>query len=205
MKGWQISGTIFAHTGLPYTVFDKLQAAVLQANNFFASIYAVPAGPIAHAAACGKGAAEPLSPHPCQTAQVLANGNPNPAAQFVQATCETGFNAGNLPSQSNDCGGSVVALAQGRNRFRGPSYFNTDFGLLKTTQIRGWEGARLGLGLQFFNFFNHANFGFPDNNIADQAFGRIGYAESPPTGILGQGLGGDGSPRNIQLKAELRF
>jgi hypothetical protein len=205
MKGWQISGTIFAHTGLPYTVFDKLQAAVLQANNFFASIYAVPAGPIAHPAACGKGAAEPLSPHPCHTAQVLANGNPNPAAQFVQATCETGFNAGSLPSQSSFCGGSAVAFAQGRNRFRGPGYFNTDFGLLKNTQIPGWDEARLVLALQFFNFFNHANFGFPANNIADQAFGRISYTESPPTGILGQNLGGDASPRNIQLKAELRF
>ena len=205
IKGWQISGTIFAHTGLPYTVFDKLQGAILQANNFYGPIYAVPTGPIAHAGACGKGAAAPLSPHPCQTAQVLANGNPNPDALFVQATCETGFNTGNLPSQSNYCGGSAVTFAQGRNRFRGPSYFNTDFGLLKNTQIPGWEKARLGLGLQLFNFFNHANFGFPDNNIADPEFGRITYTESPPTGILGKALGGDASPRNIQIFGLLRF
>jgi len=29
---------------------------------------------------------------------------------------------------------------------------------MKITKLRGWEGATLGVGLQFFNFFNHPNF-----------------------------------------------
>ena len=65
----------------------------------------------------------------------------------------------------------------------------------------------LGIGFQFFNFFNHPNFGFPDNLSSDPAtsYGRIFYLQQPPTGILGAGFGGDISPRMIQVKAQLRF
>lgn len=136
---------------------------------------------------------------------MLADGTPNPNARFVQAGCETGFNTGTLPGPLGSCGGPFVTFAQGRNRFRGPSYFNTDFTVMKNTRIPGWEKATLGIGFQFFNFLNHPNFGFPDNNISDQPFGQIFYLEQPPTSILGNGFGGDSAPRIIQLKAQLQF
>jgi len=98
-----------------------------------------------------------------------------------------------------------VLHAQGRNRFRGPSYFNTDLAIMKNTKIPRWENAELGIGFQFFNLFNHPNFGLPDGGISDQTFGQISRLEQPPTGILGAGLGGDIAPRMIQLKAQLRF
>jgi hypothetical protein len=100
-----------------------------------------------------------------------------------------------------------VSLAQGRNHFRGPSYFNTDFAIMKNTNLPHWEGAVLGIGFQFFNFFNQPNFGTPDNASSDPAtsYGRIFYLQQPPTGILGAGFGGDISPRMIQVKAQLRF
>jgi hypothetical protein len=123
----------------------------------------------------------------------------------VQTRCETGFNTGNLPGPSGPCGGPAVSFAQGRNRFRYPNYFNTDFSIMKNTKIPRWENAMLGIGFQFFNFFNHPNFGRPDNFSSDASFGQIFYMESPPTGILGAGLGGDASPRNIQLKVQLQF
>ncbi|HEU0047439.1 MAG TPA: hypothetical protein VFQ43_07525, partial [Nitrososphaera sp.] len=64
----------------------------------------------------------------------------------------------------------------------------------------------LGVGLQFFNFFNHPNFGFPDNAVSDSTFGQIGYLEQPPTSVLGTGFsGGNASARMIQLKAQLQF
>jgi hypothetical protein len=206
VKGWQISGTIFARTGFPYTVIDGAEASELNGNNFFGTIYAVPVGPLGSGTSCGKGAAIPVSPHPCQPPQVLADGiTPNPNAFFVQTGCETGFNAGTLPAPSGPCNGPAVSIAQGRNRFRGPSYFNTDFAIMKNTKIPGWEKGELEIGFQFFNFFNHPNFGLPDNNLPDPGFGRIFYMESPPTSILGAGLGGDASPRNIQLKVQLHF
>jgi hypothetical protein len=204
--GWQVSGTIFAHSGFPYTVFDYEQSGILSQNNYFGMLYAVPARPLGSDPSCGQGAAIPLAPHPCQVPQVLADGvTPNPNARFVQSGCATGFNSGNLPAPSGSCNGPAVSFAQGRNRFRGPAYFSTDFTIMKNTKLPGWEGASLGIGCQFFNLFNHPNFGFPDPGLSSSSFGQILGLEQSPTGILGSGLGANASPRMIQLKAQLQF
>ena len=205
VKGWQVSGTIFARTGFPYTVFDNAESSALAPNNYFGSIYAVPVGPLPPGLPCGEGAAIPLAPHPCLPSQVLASGNPNPGALFVQTGCETGFNTGQLGPSGSCSNGRVVSFAQGRNRFRYPRYFNTDFSIMKNTKIAGWENVVLGIGFQFFNFFNHPSFAGPDNFISDPGFGQIYYLEQPPTSILGNGFGGDVALRMIQLKAQLRF
>jgi Carboxypeptidase regulatory-like domain len=207
VKGWQVSGTIFARTGFPYTVGDSQKSGELAPNNYFGTIYAVPVGPLGPGPACGKGAALPLAPNPCQPPQVLADGiTPNPNAHFVQAGCETGFNSGTLPGPLGPCSGPAVAFAQGKNRFRSPSYFNTDFTIMKSTRLPGWEKGLLGIGFQFFNFFNHPNFGIPIAGVSDgQLFGGIPYLEQPATSILGGGRGGDAYGRMIQLKVQLRF
>jgi hypothetical protein len=205
VKGWQVSGAIFARTGFPYTVIDFAESGNLVTKNSFGLIYAVPAGPLGSGPSCGEGAAIPLAPHPCQPPQVLADGTTNPQARFLQSGCETGFNTGHL-GPFPDCKGPPVTFAQGKNHFRGPSYFNTDFAIMKNTRIPHWENAVLGIGLQFFNLFNHPNFGFPDILSSDQTFGQILGLEQPPTSILGA-FGGSVSvsPRMIQLKAQLQF
>ena len=76
---------------------------------------------------------------------------------------------------------------------------------MKTTKIPGWENGALQIGFQFFNFFNHPNFGLPDNYSDSGTFGQIFYMAQPPTGILGAALGGDVSARMIQLKVQLKF
>ena len=55
-----------------------------------------------------------------------------------------------------------MSFAQGRNRFHGPRYFSADLTIMKNTRLPGWENQQFGLGLQFFNVFNHPNFGMPD-------------------------------------------
>jgi hypothetical protein len=208
VKGWQVSGAIFARTGFPYTVFDIAEANSLNGNNFFGTIYAVPVEPLPAAKSCGKSAFVLSLSTPCLPPQLLADEvTPSPGALFLQSGCETGFNTGHLPGPSGPCGGLPVSYAQGRNHFRGPGYFTTDFAITKNTKIPRWENAELGIGFQFFNVFNHPNFGFPDNSSSDPAtsYGRIFYLEQPPTGILGGGFGGDISPRMIQVKAQLRF
>jgi hypothetical protein len=130
---------------------------------------------------------------------------PNPNALFVQSGCETGFNTGSLPSATDPCGGSPVSFAQGRNRFRGPSYFNTDLAIMKNTKIPGWEAGTLALGFQVFNVLNHYNFGIPDDSMSNPTFGLIFYGEQSPTGILGSGFNNSMGERMIQFKAELRF
>jgi hypothetical protein len=206
VNDWRVSGTIFARTGFPYTVIDFVEGDKLIGNNYFGPLYAVPSGPLGSAPACGRGAAIPLAPHPCQSPQVLSDGiTPSPNAQFLQAGCATGFNTGNLAAASGPCDGPLVSFAQGRNRFRGPGYFNTDLTIMKDTKLPRWEGVTLGIGFQFFNLFNHPNFGFPDSGLSSDIFGQIAYLQQSPTSILGSGFGGDAAPRMIQLKAELKF
>ncbi|MGH9519984.1 MAG: TonB-dependent receptor domain-containing protein, partial [Terriglobales bacterium] len=94
---------------------------------------------------------------------------------------------------------------QTRNQFRGPHFFDTDLSLIKNTQIPGWEKGTLGVGVQFFNLFNHPNFDKPVGDIANSQFGNIRKTVSVPTSILGSFLGGDASPRVIQLTAKLTF
>jgi hypothetical protein len=209
VRGWQVSGTIFARTGFPYTVIDLAESRNLASKNFYGTIYSVPVAPLSGSHSCGAGAVIPPFPHPCWPPQVvtLPDGTTtaNTHADFVQTGCETGFNTGNLPNSLGACSGAAVSFAQGRNRFRYPSYFNTDFTVMKKTSLVGQDKVVLGIGVQFFNFFNHPNFGPPDNDSSDPSFGEISTMEMPPTSILGSGLGGDVSPRMIQLKAQIRF
>ena len=94
-----------------------------------------------------------------------------------------------------------------RNQFRGPGYFNTDLSLLKSTKVHLFaEGQSFVFGASFFNVLNHPNFDQPVNNLSNTGqFGRIIETVSPPTSVLGSGLGGDSSPRQIQLIAKFIF
>jgi hypothetical protein len=202
--GWQISGTIFARGGFRYTVYDNLTSGELLAKNFAGQLYAVPAHPLGKQLPCGRGAVIPAVPRPCQTPLTLSGGIPNPAADFIQPGCITDFNTGNLPNPSDPsdpCGGPAVNFAQGRNRFHGPSYFTADLAIMKNTRLPGWENGQFGIGFQFFNVFNHSNFGMPDGFSSASTFGQIVYTASPPTGAYGRGV----SARMIQLKAQLQF
>ena len=53
----------------------------------------------------------------------------------------TGTGPGNFGSTEN----------QRRNQFFGPRYFDTDMTIMKYTGIPRWEGAKVGIGAQFFN------------------------------------------------------
>lgn len=59
----------------------------------------------------------------------------------------------------------------GRNYFTGPGAWNVDMTLLKRTNIT--ETANFELRFEFFNLFNHPNFGFPDAILTGTTFGRI--------------------------------
>jgi hypothetical protein len=65
--------------------------------------------------------------------------------------------------------------------------------------------AKLRVGAQFFNLFNHPNFAQPANDVSSGTLGTITSAVSTPTSILGSFLGGCASPRLIQLMAKFNF
>lgn len=95
---------------------------------------------------------------------------------------------------------------QERNQFRGPSYFDTDLSILKEVPLRRIsEQARFTFGAQLFNLLNHPNFDQPIGNISNSQFGSILSTVSVPASILGKGLGGDASPRLVQLTAKFNF
>ena len=99
----------------------------------------------------------------------------------------------------------------GRNDLRGPDFLWSDFYLTKWFTLT--EHVKLRFEGQFFNVFNHPNFalpsvvqaGIPGNPSTQSGFGALTSTTSPPTGLLGVGLGGDSSPRMIAFQARLEF
>ncbi len=123
--------------------------------------------------------------------------NPGVSCKSGEATLTSCFNPAGFASATS------VLVNQGRNQFRGPGFWDTDFTVMKYIKFR--ERASLGAGVQFFNLFNHPNFDQPLNNFSAPNFGTILRTVNTPTSILGSFLGGDASPRLIQIKAELKF
>ena len=81
----------------------------------------------------------------------------------------------------------------GRNVITGPTFNNTDFSIIKNTVFR--ERIRLQFRAEFFDLFNHANFGQPGNLVGTTAFGRIVNTRFP--------TGESGSSRQIQFAIKL--
>jgi len=54
---------------------------------------------------------------------------------------------------------------------KGLTFKNVDFNVSKDFALS--ESAKLQFRSEFFNFFNHANFGYPDNGSSDGIYGQI--------------------------------
>jgi len=202
LNGWQISGTAFWHSGVPFSVLSTpysaanpstgRQEGIVQGSGpQFASV--VPGVPLyVHHPIPGVTQAGTL--------QWL-----NPDA-FVSAVD---------PSTGQCYGGDSPQTCRfgnlGRNALRGPDFLWSDFYLTKWFSLT--EHLKLRFEGQFFNVFNHPNFalpsmvqaGIPGNFSTQSGFGALGSTTSPPTGLLGVGLGGDSSPRMIAFQARLEF
>ena len=181
LKGWTFSGTLFKHTGFPYSIFSSNETAALQQGLFGSASPATATAVLADVVgspntSCGASAA------------ALVNGLPNPC-----------YSAANFADPTNDF------ATQRRNQFRGPGYFDTDFDLEKAFTIPKWESAKFSVGARFFNLFNHPNFAFPSTDVDSNQFGQITQTVSQPTTIYGAGLGADASPRVIELQGKFVF
>jgi hypothetical protein len=167
--GWQLSGTVFANTGFPFSVIDSATSLPLEEEGYGGTVLAdqlVPTNNIS----CGTRATSV----PCLT-----------SSQFGSAT---GFGS------------------QRRNQLRQPGYFNTDFTVLKAIKFPHAERVKFQVGAQFFNIFNHPNFAAPNSDVATTTFfGLITSTVSSHSSLLGTNLGGDASPRMIQLTGRIKF
>jgi hypothetical protein len=195
-NGWQVSGSVFSRSGLPFSVLSAAYSAngngiVNGSGPQFASV--VPGVPLYQHDPIA-GVTQP------GTIQWL---NPNAFVSTVD------------PSTGGCVGGDSPKNCQfgnlGRNALRGPDFTWSD--LYFTKWFRLTDKVKLRLDAQFFNLFNHPNFGLPVSGYAgipgkpstQTGFGALTYTTSPPTGLLGVGLGGDSSPRMIALQARLEF
>jgi hypothetical protein len=64
-----------------------------------------------------------------------------------------------------------------RRFFAGPGINNFDIAFLKDTNL--YEGSKLEFRAELFNAFNHTQFGQPNGNINDAAFGLVTTARPP--------------------------
>jgi hypothetical protein len=83
----------------------------------------------------------------------------------------------------------------GRNVVIGPGFNNTDFSVIKNTKLN--ERIRAQFRAEFFDLFNHANFGPPGNVVGTPALGRITATRFP--------TGESGSSRQVQFGLKLVF
>jgi hypothetical protein len=144
-------------------------------------------------------------------ANYSVNGTPNPLyAKKIASTSGNTHCGGTAAANGHACAfakdfTSATDFGQsGRNQLYGPDYTDTDFAVTKGFLMPHWETGKLRLGAQFFNLFNHPNFGQPTNNIAGTA-GLITTTVNPPTSILGSFLGGNASPRLVQTTLKFDF
>jgi hypothetical protein len=196
MNGWQVSGTAFWHSGIPFSVLSTPYSAngagiVNGSGPQFASV--VPGVPLYEHNRI-PGVTQP------GTVQWL---NPDAFVSTVD------------PSTGACFAGDSAAHCQfgnlGRNALRGPHFAWSDFYLTKSFPLT--EGVKLRFDTQFFNVLNHPNFALPSMALAgipgkpttQTGFGALTYTTSPPTGLLGVGLGGDSTPRMIAFQMRLEF
>jgi hypothetical protein len=197
LNGWQVSGTLFWHSGIPFSVLSAPYSAngngiVNGSGPQFASV--IPGVPLYEHNPI-PGVTQP------GTVQWL-----NPDAFVSTVDPSTGKCLGSSDSPKNCQFGNL-----GRNALRGPNFTWSDFYLTKWFPVT--ERVKMRFDVQFFNVFNHPNFalpsmvlaGIPGNPATLTGFGALTSTTSPPTGLLGVGLGGDSTPRMIALQLRLEF
>lgn len=197
VNGWQVSGTVFWHSGLPFSVLSTPYSA--NGNGIVQG-----GGPQFASLAPG------VDPY-CRYCNIPGVTQPgtiqwlNPNAFVSPVDPSTGACLGGNNPQNCQFGNLT------RNALRGPDFFWSDFYLSKWFPLT--ERVKLRFDGQFFNVFNHPNFALPSMVFAgvsgrpatQTGFGALTATTSPPTGLLGVGLGGDSSPRMIAFQARVEF
>ncbi len=178
LADWVVSGTLFAHSGYPFTAIDASSSSTLLGYNYGSTIFAN----------------STVGSLTCSSSNVFNNYLTNPAC-MTPAEFTSPIIPGGVGSFGN----------QRRNQIYGPNYFDTDLTLMKSFRLPKWEGAELQVGAQAFNILNHPNFDQPVGNIDDTQFGYSVRTVSTPTSIFGSFLGADASPRALQIRAQLTF
>jgi outer membrane receptor protein involved in Fe transport len=181
--GWIVSGTIYFHTGFPFSLVDNgdFDQQLAGTNGIGGTVLAQPITPVQNS--CQNPGVQ------CYSLAQFA-GQPNPA---LTGPCNPCLN----PAPTGY--GNAV-----RNTYRGPNYFNTDLSIRKNFRVT--ERMGLELGGNAYNVLNHPNFQNPVNGTGNGAlFGQIVQTTSPPTTPYGAFAGSLASARILQVMAKFTF
>ena len=211
LEGWQVNSIIALQTGLPWGAIDgysngndiSLTGEFADRWNFFgkpSDFTASQNGPIPYFNSGTPGLGDDPS--------TFAINNPACTAHASQTALS-----------SYGCyvkGGSVMTPPEpgtfgtmGRNLFRGPSYRNWDFSLVKTWSIR--ERFSIQFRGEFFNILNHPNFTNPFGvggqlgNVDPSSPSSFGYASETPDVAAANPVMGSGGNRAVQLGLKFKF
>ncbi len=195
LGGWQVSETAFLHSGLPFSVLS----APYTANN--QGIFQ----------GSGPQYANRVSGVPLYRKSAVAGVTQTGSVQWLNPDA---FASVVDPSTGACAGGDSPVNCQfgnsGRNNYRGTHFTYSEIYLTKKIPIS--EHITFRFDTQFFNVFNHPNFALPSNQAGtpgepatQTGFGALTSTISPPTGLLGVGLGGDSSPRMIAFQGRIEF
>src|SRR5271156_3043985 len=200
LNGWQVSGTFFWHSGIPFSVLSAPGNGIVNGSGpQFASV--VRGVPLYDPHAL------PGVPQP-GTIQWL---NPNAFVSTIDPSTGACYDPSDPNNPNPDTPQNCQFGTLGRNALRGPNFAWSDFYLTKWFTLS--ERVKMRFDTQFFNVVNHPNFGLPGVVYAgipgkpstQTGFGALTYTTSPPTGLLGVGLGGDSTPRMIAFQLRLEF
>jgi hypothetical protein len=193
--GWQMSETAFLHSGLPFSVLSAPYTA--NNNGIFQG--------------SGPQYANRVQGVPLYRKISVAGVTQTGSRQWLSPDA---FASVVDPSTGACAGGDSPANCQfgnsGRNNYRGPHFTYSEVYVTKKVPIT--EHVTFRFDTQFFNVFNHPNFALPSNQAGtpgkpatQTGFGALTSTISPPTGLLGVGLGGDSSPRMIAFQGRIEF
>jgi len=156
LNNWQLNGILTLQTGLPFTIIDSPNLAIIQRANF------------------APGAHDLLT-----TGDIESRLNQyfNTSAFALSRPILGGANLGTPNNPTFDPNNPFGNTP--RNFLYGPGQKNLDFSMVKFIPIG--ETVRAEIRAEFFNIFNWTNFANPNINIAVPAtFGRITATSSGP-------------------------
>ncbi len=173
--GWEVSGAAYAYSGAPFTAVDTKNTNLT--NTYKTGAYG---------------------------ASLLAiyQGGGESTCGYALEQCLYGPASATTAHPNQFASATTVGFPGYRNAFRGPAYASTDFAIAKSIPLH-WEGGRFEASAQAFNVLNHLNFSKPTGSLSSGTFGQVTGVVNP-SGIF-SGVGGDDSPRIVQLKAKLTF
>jgi len=206
LEGWQMNSIVALQTGTPYNVIDGVQNGTDVSGtgefedrwDFFGNpndFKAVPAGIPFFAGTTNSACAA--------KAQAVDGGAINgPTTQSLALFgCYANRGSIMIPPAQGTFG------TMGRNLFRGPSFNNWDFSLVKDTRLG--ERVRMQIRAEFFNILNHPHFANPEAttlfNEDPSSPGLFGASNATPDVAAANPVIGTGGPRNIQFGLKFIF